>query len=346
MKAHLILFLYFIICLSGYAQSKEKRFEQSLMILNNMLVDESQYNFKKAVLSVENAYFDGQIDTVFIDKEIKKLTNICHSLIQNRFLAYIEKDKEAVNKWAAVYQVMCDSIPLLINDKEYKYIPFKYDFEDVFGNQDISNMFVSKLLYTRKGNCHSLPYLYKILCEELGTTAHLAIAPNHIYIKHQNKANGWYNTELTSGIFPNDAWLMASGFIHVDAIRNGVYMKALNNKESIALVLVDLANAYIKAFPENDGSFPHICAEIALNVYPNLASALILRAEIHKQWIENETDMNIAKMKIQNLEKEYANIHKIGYRNMPEDMYLNWLVSLKTERDKYENKKLNTFNKQ
>ncbi len=30
---------------------------------------------------------------------------------------------------------------------------------------------------------------------------------------------------------------------------------------------------------------------------------------------------------------------------MPEEMYLNWLVSLKTERNKFENKKLNTFNK-
>ena len=39
---------------------------------------------------------------------------------------------------------------------------------------------------------------------------------------------------------------MASGYIHTDAIRNGVYMKALNDKESIALCLVDLAQAVIK----------------------------------------------------------------------------------------------------
>ena len=45
------------------------------------------------------------------------------------------------------------------------------------------------------------------------------------------------------------------------------------------------------------------------------------------------------------LENQYKFIHKIGYRNMPEEMYLNWLVSLKTERNKFENKKLNTFNK-
>lgn len=40
------------------------------------------------------------------------------------------------------------------------------------------------------------------------------------------------------------------------------------------------------------------------------------------------------------MNKEYAHIHKIGYRSMPENMYLDWLVSLKTERAKYEDTRL------
>ncbi|MET3012941.1 transglutaminase family protein, partial [Flavobacterium psychrophilum] len=130
-----------------------------------------------------------------------------------------------------------------------------YDFQDVFGHKTRENLFVSKLLETRKGNCHSLPYLYKILCEELGVDANLALAPNHVYIKHRNIKEGWYNTELTSGIFPIDAWIMASGFVHIDAISNGVYMKALNNRESIAVVMIDLADNYNVKFPNNDGTF-------------------------------------------------------------------------------------------
>jgi hypothetical protein len=100
-----------------------------------------------------------------------------------------------------------------------------------------------------------MPYLYKILAEELGETANLALAPNHVYIKHQIKSDGWYNTELTSGMFPQDSWLMASGYIHLDAIKNGVFMKALNDKESLALCLFDLAQAYNRNFPGNDGEF-------------------------------------------------------------------------------------------
>lgn len=310
-----------------------------------MLLNEHKYSFKKAVFSVENAYLNGKLDTLAINNQIRVLTNLSKSLIQDRFLAYVENDKEDVNKWASVYQVMCDSIPVVIQDKLYQYTPFQYDFNDVFGNEEYSNMFVSKLLETRKGNCHSLPYLYKILCEELGTTAHLALAPNHIYIKHQSKKHGWYNTELTSGIFPNDAWLMASGFIHVEAIKNGVYMKALNNRESIAVVLMDLANAYQRIFPENDGVFLMKCAQAAIEAYPNFSTALILRAELHKKEVEQQTDAKTAAKQFEALEKEYGHIHLLGYRHMPESMYLNWLVSLKTERDKYENKKLSNFNK-
>ena len=240
---------------------------------------------------------------------------------------------------------MHDTIPVNIHDTIYKYVPFGYDFTDVFGHKERENLFVSKLLETRKGNCHSLPYLYKILCEELGTTANLALAPNHVYIKHNSIKDGWYNTELTSGIFPIDAWIMASGYVHLDAISNGVYMKALNNKESIALVLIDLADNYNAKFPNNDGTFILKCCETAIKEYPQFASALILKAETRFKQIKKIENETIFNQQFKELEKQYAHIHEIGYRNMPENMYLDWLISLKTERNKYENKALNTMSK-
>ncbi|HFG0566526.1 TPA: hypothetical protein ACGFUW_002308 [Flavobacterium psychrophilum] len=335
----LILILFSKFCAT--AQNQEKLFEQSYALLNSMLVDENNYSFKKAVFSVENAFLNDKLDTLFCNSQIRLLNNLSKSLIKERFLAYVERDKEKVNKWASVFEVMHDTIPINYNDKLYKYEPFGYDFQDVFGHKTRENLFVSKLLETRKGNCHSLPYLYKILCEELGVDANLALAPNHVYIKHRNIKEGWYNTELTSGIFPIDAWIMASGFVHIDAISNGVYMKALNNRESIAVVMIDLADNYNVKFPNNDGTFILKCCETAIATYPNFATALILQAETHKKQMKKEQNIEKAKMLLVDLEKEYAHIHEIGYRNMPEDMYLNWLVSLKTERKKYENKSHN-----
>jgi len=343
-KYKLLLLLFFLSTFCATAQNVEKQeelFEQSYALLNNMLVDENNYSFKKAVFSVENAYLGNKLDTLNCNRQIKLLNNLTISLIKERVLNYTERDLEKVSKWASVFQVMHDTIPINYNDKLYKYEPFGYDFNDVFGHNTRENLFVSKLLATRKGNCHSLPYLYKILCEELGVNANLALAPNHVYIKHKNIKEGWYNTELTSGIFPIDAWIMASGFVHIDAISNGVYMKALTNRESIALVMIDLADNYNVKFPNNDGTFILKCCQTAIKEYPNFATALILKAETRYKQIEKIEDKQKHDLEFKELEKEYAFIHKIGYRNMPEDMYLNWLVSLKTERNKYENKSHN-----
>ncbi|WP_228412787.1 hypothetical protein [Chryseobacterium sp. G0162] len=347
--------IYFILSLSisfMFNAQENHFYSDAFQTLDNMLNDKQPYTFKTAVFSVENAYSQGKLDTVQLNRKIKFLASFCRQLTANRKLKYTEKDESTVSKYAAIYTIMCQETPVIIGDKTVEYKPLTYDFEDVFGHKELSNLFVSKLLDTQKGNCNSMPYLYKIIAEELGVDANLALAPNHIYIKHNIKSIGWFNTELTSGIFPQDSWLMASGYIHLDAIQNGVFMKALNNKESLALLLVDLANAYERSYPENDGSFSLKCAERAIQIHPYLANALILQAEIHKKQFQRVMkEQNIqdiqtvlpnpkAKELFSLMNKEYAHIHKIGYRSMPENMYLDWLVSLKTERDKYEDKRL------
>lgn len=337
---HFYIFLFVLI--AGLVKSQDNRFyNDAYLTIENMLNNKQKYSFKTAVLSVENAYYQGKLDTVEVGRKIKFIANFCRTIIRNRDLTYNERDKELVSKYAAIFSVICEETPILINHDTIRYKPFSYDFEDVFGHRDLSSLFVSKLITTQKGNCNSLPYLYKILAEEIGVNANLALAPNHIYIKHNIQSIGWYNTELTSGIFPQDAWLMASGFIHLDAIQNGVYMKALDNRESLGLCLVDLANAYKRSFPDNDGSFAIQCAERALQISPNLVTALLLKAETHKEQYQKmeQSDPN-AKELLSSLNREYNHIHKIGYRNMPEGMYLEWLVSLKTERKKYEDVRL------
>lgn len=348
-KIQLIILLFF--CVFFNAQQNQF-YTDSYQTIDNMLLDKQQYSFKEAVFSVENAYYQGKLDIDELNYKIGFLTGFCKRLTINRKLDYKEKDVETVNKYAAIFTIICEQTPVIMGKDTLKYKPFTYDFDDVFGHKEQFNLFVSKLLDTQKGNCNSMPYLYKILAEELGVTANLALAPNHIYIKHNIKTIGWYNTELTSGIFPQDSWLMASGFIHLNAIQNGVYMKALNDNESLALLLVDLGNDYNRSFPDNDGSFPLQCAVRAIKVYPFLANALLLQAETHKTQFENlikeqnTIDIQIAlnnpkaKQLFDLMNKEYTHIHEIGYRSMPEEMYLDWLISLKTEREKYEDTRL------
>lgn len=353
-----IVFILVFVTITSTAQDRETLYIKALTTLTEMLKGSTKLSFKNAVVAVENAYLYGALDTLAFNDEINRLKSFTSAAYDNKKLLYQERDSLEVKKAAVLFSVMTDTISYKASNGEmYKYIPFSYDFEDIWGRKNWENMFVSKLLQTKKGNCHSLPYLYKILAEEIGTEAHLALAPNHLYIKQKNKKDGWYNTELTSGIFPNDAWLMASGYIHLDAIANKLYMEALDDKQNIAMCIIDLAEGYNRAFPVNDGSFPLVACEIALNYYPHYVNGRILKAETMKKMFEQGVEKEYGNM-TENLYKdegfknmflmmqnEYASIHQAGYRRMPGEMYIDWLTSLNTERENYLNKEITNRNK-
>lgn len=317
-----------------------------------MLSGHNPISFRKAVLATESAYLDGAINIARFDSTILDLVTQCTHVRLSNPLIYDRKDKETVSKWASIFKVMTDTTARPLGNVYIVYPPFKYDFEDFYGERDWTKMFVSKLLESGSGNCHSLPYLYKILAEEMGTNANLALAPNHLYIKHKSLKDGWYNTELTSAAFPIDAWIMASGYIHLSAVQNAIYMKALNEKESIALCVVDLAEGYKRRTNNGDPNFVIKCCDLALKHFPNYINALLLKAEtlksVHYSYLKNHPNPTPEiKTKADALFKEmqtlYVHIHQLGYRQMPKEMYLKWLVELKTEKEKYHNKSISGF---
>ena len=215
-------------------------------------------------------------------------------------------------------------------------------------------MFVSKLLKKGNGNCHSMPYLYKMIAEELHVPSYIAFAPNYIYIKLHCKKTGWYNTELTSATFPVDAWIMASGYVNLDAIRNGLYMDTLSLKQSVAYCLLDLAQGYQRKFGKNNPEFVFKCCETVLKYHPVNVNAMPTKAETQKRFIEAKMknksvkdpkalfdDISI-KMMFADMEQTYVRLHQLGYRRMPEEMYLRWMGMLKNEPDKYFDKEVIT----
>ena len=357
MKINLTLILTFLFYQFLVAQTIQGNYEKAFEKLNCMLNETCKLSFKEAVFTVENAYFSNNLNLEILENEIRLLKFLSKEVDETRELIYDGQDKEEVQKIASLFTVMTDTISIMLDSIDFfLHKPFQYDFNDIFGQNDWSNMFVSKLIMTKKGNCHSLPYLYKILADELGAKSHIAVAPNHFYIKHQNKVNGWYNTELTSGIFPIDAWLMASGYIHLDAIVNKLYMEALNGKQSIALCMVDLAKGYERKLGLlSDYDFVLKCCDTALKYYPRYINGLLLKAETKKKQFdalmekfhaEYPTDIFYipeAKQLYLEVNKFYAEIHQLGYRKMPNKMYLDWLVSLKEEHSKYENKNIINF---
>lgn len=295
--------------------------------LNSMLSNQDSLDFNQAVYWTENAYYENQLNKKSFNDIIQAYTILCKSLINSGNIEYIDKDKDIALAQCAVFTFMTDSIPIETKESLFIHSPFSYNREDFAGQKDWSNTFVSTLMQTQKGNCHSLPYLYKIIMNELGYESHLALAPNHMYIKTNNKKVGWYNIELTCGDFPTDAWYAASGYIHTDAIRNGIYMRALTDKEAVAMTLVDLAQGYQAKFGIEDGNFIIKCCNTALEHFPNYINAMLLKAEMLTEQYRESNDKEL----FAQMTELYTNIHTLGYRKMPQQMYQNWLNTLNAE---------------
>jgi hypothetical protein len=312
--------------------------------IENMLYDVEPVNFKNAVFATENAYCDGELNMEAINQELELLHRLIDLVSISHLITYENKDKEIITKHAALFKVMTDSTVISIDSiHNLVYTPYIYDFDDVLGQSDWTKMFVSKLLETGKGNCHSLPYLYKILSDELNIPCWLSFAPNHIYIKLFAESTGWYNTELTSATFPIDAWIIASGYVNIDAIRNGLYMDTLSNKQAVANCLLDLAQGYQHKYGKENPEFVVRCCNTVLQYHPANTNAMLTKAEAQKFYIHSLmktkktkkaedlfADSSIKAM-YSEMEETYVRLHQLGYRRMPEEMYLQWMGLLKND---------------
>lgn len=291
-----------------------------------MLQGQKPLDFKKAVFMSENAYHKGQLNYQTFSSEISEIGQKLKQLIKQRGL---EKFNTAGN-WA-VFTYMTDSLP--VND----FKPYTYDFDDFMGDKDFSKMFVTKLMKTKSGNCHSLPIFYKILCEEIGAKAHLALAPNHLYIKHIDENGQWTNLELTNGGFPRDQWIIKEMAISVEAIKNEIYMTPLTQKESIAITMNDLAGEYIFQFGYD--AFVLKVVNTALTYFPKCVPLLMIKANYFKHIGEAENakqnpDMVFSKKNYELYSEVISKIDALGYKEMPMELYQEWVKSVEKEKAK------------
>jgi hypothetical protein len=346
MRKVLITILYF--CTFSVVAQVNDKYQWSYNYINSMLQGEESLSFINAVFAVEDAYFDGELEVDVFNQELDILLRLIKSLSNSDFMTYTGKDKSEIIKHAAIFKVLTDSVPIFIDSATtLVHLPYTYDFEDNYGHTDWTKMFVSKLMLTGSGNCHSLPYLYKILADEIGAKCYLAFAPNHIYIKVPSQNRGWYNTELTSATFPVDAWIIASGYVSMDAIRSGLYMDTLSNRQAVANCLLDLAQGYQHKYGKENPEFVIKCCNTVLHYHPTNVNALLTKAEAQKYYIQTQmkqhkvkkasdlfTNAEIKAM-YSEMEQIYTRLHDSGYRRMPAEMYLQWLGLPKLEPKKY-----------
>lgn len=316
-------------------------YNEAFKEIEKMLNGYKPLDFKRAVFITENAYFKEGLNYEVFNKNIQLSKQMCLRIIEtNNSSGYKYSDSLKVLKNYAIYSFIKDTLMLFSGEK---LLPISYDFDDLFGQTDWSKMFVVKVLETGTGNCHSLPYLYKILANELNTEAYLSLAPNHIYLKHRSKGLGWYNTELTSGEFPTDGWVKASGYISIESIKSGIYMDTISQSQSVALCIYDLAKGYLAQTNNYSDDFVIKCCDLVLKFHSNNINAIILKAETLRKKYEIQIQNEYKEKAIQTF-NEMQNLYllglKLGYREMPKEMYLAWLKSVKEQREKYSNSEI------
>jgi hypothetical protein len=253
--------------------SAKQYYQGALEEIQAMLEGRQPASFKRAVFLTENAYYNNTLPYQGFEDYLSAIVDTFRQIVEANGQDYAT-NRQARNQ--ALFTYLTDTLQLIHGADTLTRLPFRYNFDDFTGEKDWRKMFVSLLLTTRKGNCHSLPYLYKIMAEQMDIEAYLSVAPNHLYIKHRTdgQLREWFNLELTSGTFPSDAWLMASGYMSQQSIISGIYADTLSLKQSLSLCLLDLAKGYERKFGQVD-AFNTRCIELALAYYPNSINALL-----------------------------------------------------------------------
>ncbi len=339
MKIISIILLYFLVNFKLVAQdiflpkfdSAFKKLELNLSANNT---------FKESVEVVENCY---SIFNKKIDNEIEVLVGILRNNLRKATTRnYVFPDSLNYLKSYQISNLFINKIYLHNDSTIFVHRPFTYNHLDPFGTQDFTNTFVTKLLQTHQGNCRSLAYLYKILADELGAKCWLSIAPNHIYIKNYSQKIGWYNTELTNGTFPTDAWIMTTGYVNPEAIKSGLYMDTLSNQQAIALCVLDLAKGYERQTKNYHDGFILKCCELVLHYHPVNAMALLLKTETLKKVYLHEKEIHFPKPTVteSQMTEAYITLAKLGYREMSDRMFQKWLESINEQKEKYSNEKV------
>lgn len=307
--------------------------------ISEMLEGKKPLDLKRAVFLVENAYFDNRMDYNWFGNDVLAMKEMVEQEMKQEGYS---PDDDLAKKWA-LHQFMSDTVQMKGKDGKtyYTHTPYGYDFDDPFGKENWSNMFVTKLMKSKKGQCHSLPLLYLILAEQLGVDAYLSFAPQHSYIRLQGANGNWYNLELTVGRYSSDSWLTGSGFIKAEALLHKMYMDTLGKRDVIAGCLFDLAKGYTKKYGFDQ--FVSDCTKKSLEHHPNNVFALQLHSDYHTV-LFHHVAKQLGFPKLEDLQKNrkayelyllrnqiYDLIDQSGFEPMPEEAYAKWLQSFESE---------------
>lgn len=214
----------FIGALTGGSHAQERRGAAAVRVQLN--VADARLDFLQAKLAFD-AIIQPSIDNAAASRAVDRLTAAARERAGD--------GADDARKLAAVRTVIYQ--PGAWNDDR----PFAYDMRDPLG-RNIHNKLLATYISTRRGNCVSMPILFLILADRLGLNVALATAPHHVFVRYTAADGRAVNLETTSGAHPaRDAWYRQNMPMTDLAISNGLYMRTLSRRESVATMASTVA---------------------------------------------------------------------------------------------------------
>lgn len=309
-------------------------FRSAYQELSSMLSDSIPLNIERAVFLIENAYSGNQLNFDNFQKSINERVDYCKWRMKE--LKLDSHDGLAQNM--VIFSLLTDTLNIRQpgTEKTITHYPLKYNLDDYDSQKNFTSHFVTTLLATNVGQCHSMPLLYLILAERLGAKAYLSLAPRHSFVKIQDDKGAWYNLELTCRSILSDYHYMNNSYIKSEAIRNKLYMTPLSKKETVASLLTMLGQYYLIKY----GYDPFIlnCIHTAEIYAPHDIYSKIMEANYETRLtleiarLLNAPNPETLKRISPKAYKHHERMHQLykeiddsGYEDMPKEIYARWL---------------------
>ncbi|WEO71962.1 transglutaminase family protein [Agrobacterium vitis] len=226
-------------------------------------------SFLEAKLRIDNDIVPQDVDAAY---EVKKIAHIVRDMAG--------EGATSAQKLTALKKYLYESGPW--ND----FRPYEYDQSDPLG-RNLRNQLLSTYLTTRRGNCVTMPLLMLFAGQEIGLKMTLAEAPSHMLIKYTDDDGRTWNLEATSGGgFTRDVWYRQKLSMSDAAIAHGVYLRALDHDEAVALISSTLLEYKMEQKSYEEAI---VIADDLLRIHPKFVFAFVMKGSAYAGLLRRET---------------------------------------------------------
>lgn len=317
--------------------------------ISNMLDGQEELNLGRAVFLIENAWHNNKYDYTEYNNSIKANVDFCNQKIEEEKL---DKDNNLV-KNMMLFRFIADTLRVKdsTTGKDRTHYPVKYNYDDYQSKISYDSHFVTTLMQTGVGQCHSMPLYYLVLAEEMGGEAYWSFSPRHSFVKIQDEKGNWHNLELTCKAILSDTHYMNSSYIKAEALQNKIYLEPMDKTNVVAEMLLELARGYCQKYGYDD--FYLKCIDTAEQYLKNDLNAKILKSAYQTRltltlaYLLNAPKPEImeelspeAYKHFELMLAQYKEIDDMGYEEIPIAVYALWLDHVAKEKEKADKEKL------